>query len=505
MAEDIATSVNLWPTQTEVDRRLAPLRIPEASEKHQGDVKLESPEASPLASTWESPVLFPAKKAARDTANAAAVKSQIAQTLVGNPDAQGTTYCSIDAPPPKKPRERKEDAPKPERDPSATGQEHAAEEMEVDSEATDSDEELPNGEILAQRHQDQTPKMGGSEVQKKKKKKKRKETSETSDEELAPLENIQTDGEVTKEEHARRDRNRRQEDEAKARRVACAIHVLTQLRGDLDIPQPSRTATGRAVKYSRKSALDRVNGGLLVVIVPYGVGRPKMEYYCVFVELDLVISTPLQPATQYIQVGKLFMPKGFPDKYQQYDVEEMRDVDLSEIAHLALGEDIPEHLKRRNRAFLAGIGGLNFQKEELRTMTWAEFGVKMNLEPLRTRANSLWVTVPGEVAETYLHEDMVSIKTITGAARIWKDAGEVRRITQQIQEQNEAGIDELRKLYAQLKGSARVQGVRFEDWLQPIAHQTFLPNERTTPEPYDDSPLLSGPGSSGADEKEMPP
>jgi hypothetical protein len=138
-------------------------------------------------------------------------------------------------------------------------------------------------------------------------------------------------------------------------------------------------------------------------------------------------------------------------------------------------------------------------------MMWAEFGVKMNLEPLQTRANSLWVTVPGEVAETYLHEDMVSIKSIAGAVRIWKDAGEVWRITQQIQEQNEAGIDELRKLYAQLKGSARVQGVRFEDWLQPITHQTFLPDEKTTPEPHDDSLLLLGPGSSGADEEEMPP
>jgi hypothetical protein len=125
----------------------------------------------------------------------------------------------------------------------------------------------------------------------------------------------------------------------------------------LDIPQPSRTATGRAVKYNQKAALVKVNGGLLVVIVPHGVGQPKMEYYCVFVELDLVISTPLQPAEQYIQVGKLFMPKGFPDKYHQYDVEEMRDVDLSDIAHLALGEDIPEHLngktERSSRALEA--------------------------------------------------------------------------------------------------------------------------------------------------------
>jgi hypothetical protein len=180
MAKDIATRVNPWPTEKEVDQRMAPLQILEAWEKHQGGVKLESPEASPLASPRGpigSPVLSPAKKkAARDTANAAAVKSQIAQTLVGNPDAQGTTYCSIAAPPPKKPRERKEDAPQPERNPSATGQECAAEEMEVDSEATDSDEELPNREILAQRHQGETPKAGGSEVQKTKKKKKRKET-----------------------------------------------------------------------------------------------------------------------------------------------------------------------------------------------------------------------------------------------------------------------------------------------------------------------------------------
>jgi hypothetical protein len=73
------------------------------------------------------------------------------------------------------------------------------------------------------------------------------------------------------------------------------------------------------------------------------------------------------------------------------------------------------------------------------------------------------------------------------------------------QEQNKEGIDELRKLYAQSKGSARVHGVCFEDWLQPITHQTFLPNEKTAPEPHDDSPLLSGPGSSGADEEEMPP
>jgi hypothetical protein len=115
------------------------------------------------------------------------------------------------------------------------------------------------------------------------------------------------------------------------------------------------------------------------------------------------------------------------------------------------------------------------------------------------------MTVPGEEAETYLHEEMVSIKTIAGAVRIWKDAGEVRWITQQIQEQNEAGIDELRKLYAHLKGSARVQGVCFEDWLQPLTHQTFLPDEKTAPEPHDDSPLLSGPESSGADEEEMPP
>jgi hypothetical protein len=207
MAKDIATRVNPWPTHKDVDQCLAPLQILKAWKKHKRGVKLEIPEASPLASPRgpiELPIFFPAKKkAAQDSTNATAVKSQMAQTLIGNPDAHGITYCSIVALPPKKPRERTEDALQTEPNLPATGQERAAEEMEVDGEATNSDEELPNRELLAQRHQGQTPKTGGSERQKKRRKKKKREPSKELDKELAPLENIQADGEVTKKEQAR--------------------------------------------------------------------------------------------------------------------------------------------------------------------------------------------------------------------------------------------------------------------------------------------------------------
>jgi hypothetical protein len=92
--------------------------------------------------------------------------------------------------------------------------------------------------------------------------------------------------------------------------------------------------------------------------VPYGVGRPKIEHFAVFVELDLVISTPLLPAKHwYIQIGKLFMPKDFPDKYQQMDVEEMRDVDLIKIVYLALEKEAPETAKQ---SVSRGHQGLNF-------------------------------------------------------------------------------------------------------------------------------------------------
>jgi hypothetical protein len=140
------------------------------------------------------------------------------------------------------------------------------------------------------------------------------------------------------------------------------LHCLCQ---NSICPLPPLTAAGRAVKYSRKHSLDKMNRGLLVALVR-GDSAPDADAFAVSVELDLVISTPIQRSRHNFGVGRLFMPEDFPAKYQQTNPREMRDVTLSEVAHLALGEGVPEHLKRQNRAFLASVGGLTFQQDELR-------------------------------------------------------------------------------------------------------------------------------------------
>jgi hypothetical protein len=149
-----------------------------------------------------------------------------------------------------------------------------------------------------------------------------------------------------------------------------------------------------------------------------GDSAPDADAFAVFVESDLVISTPIQRSRHSFGVGRLFMPADFPKKYQQTNPKEMRDVTLSEVAHLALGEGVSEHLKRQNRTFLASVGGLTFQKDELRTMTWADFGFRINCEPIRIQLISTWVTLPGDVAENYLNEEKVDFKVVSEAVRI---------------------------------------------------------------------------------------
>jgi hypothetical protein len=103
--------------------------------------------------------------------------------------------------------------------------------------------------------------------------------------------------------------------------------------------------------------LNKENGGLLVALVR-GDSAPDTDAFAVFVELDLVITTPIQRFRHSFGVERLFRPEDFPAKYQQTNPREMRDVTLSEVAHLALGEGMAEHSKRQNRAFLASVGGL---------------------------------------------------------------------------------------------------------------------------------------------------
>jgi hypothetical protein len=488
-----------------VDARLAPLQISDSWEKHKTEIKEG---ASPLNSPrgpGESPVTSPRKKTTAletqvVTPSKAQVKSHIAKTLIDNPDAKGLTWvqgatgercqrCS-------KGGHQRGECPVSSKTPSAaqrigSKEAQAAVGMEVDEEATESDKELRE-----QRQQAIVPAAGAADPQtgdgKKKKKMPLMEITQTGEKEISAV------------EVARRIQLKEYEARATNERIQVAIRVLHYLAQDANAPRPEQTAAGRAVKYIRKSALDPVNGGLLVALVR-GDSAPDADVYAVFVELDLVISTPLNLAVHSFSMGRLFMPKDFPAEFQQTNPRKMRDVTLSEVAHMALSEEVPEHLKQRNRAFLASIGGLNFQKKELRTMTWADFGFQVNAEPFLSTSVSSWVTLPGEVAECYLNQEQLNFKVVAEAVQVWKDASETCRITPQIQERNETGIKLLREMYHDLKKTARQQGVAFETLCQLVEKGTFLPCEETAPGPSEDSGIVSSSKASGDEEDNQPP
>jgi hypothetical protein len=330
MALDIATRVHPWPVQKDVDERLAPLQILDSWAKHQAEVKAASPKPSQLNSPrepGESPVgSLRAKKANKATVGAkpvlvskAQVKEQAAMDLIENPDARGTTWVQVAGGGTAKGTPRKTEANQTGikeylvKKPKATAARKLGTEearavvgMDIDNEATESDEGLPG--ILAQRQEVIGPSAGGDDSPTEGRQKKKKG--------LAPLKNTQTEGVISAEEAKRRARREREEEEANEERIQTAIRVLHYLRQDPTAPRPHMTSAGRAVKYSRKNALDSVNGGLLVALVR-GNSAPDADAFAVFVELDLVVSTPLQRYRHNFRMGRLFMPADFPAEYRQ--------------------------------------------------------------------------------------------------------------------------------------------------------------------------------------------
>jgi hypothetical protein len=73
---------------------------------------------------------------------------------------------------------------------------------------------------------------------------------------------------------------------------------------------------------------------------------------------------------------------------------------IEEVVNMALGSEVEEYKKERNRAMLANWGVSTRKQDELRTMTWADFGFRYNIEPFRTEAVSTWVTLPRKERRT---------------------------------------------------------------------------------------------------------
>jgi hypothetical protein len=127
--------------------------------------------------------------------------------------------------------------------------------MEIDDEVTKSDDGI--SEVLAQREEEVMGPFAGADDSPK------GERKQADKKGLAPLENTVTEGLITAAEAKRRARRKKEEEEAQEQRIQTAVRILHCLCQNSTCPLPPLTAAGRAVKYSRKHSLDKVNVGIL--------------------------------------------------------------------------------------------------------------------------------------------------------------------------------------------------------------------------------------------------
>jgi hypothetical protein len=126
--------------------------------------------------------------------------------------------------------------------------------------------------------------------------------------------------------------------------------------------------------------------GLKVALAPDPKERRAQYAYLVFVELDLVVNSELGPlAINAIASGRLFMPSDFVPAFGPKTWKPMDGLIIEKVQNMALGGDVREFRRQRNRAMLASWGELKVksEQEKLRTMTWADLGLRYNIEPFR--------------------------------------------------------------------------------------------------------------------------
>jgi hypothetical protein len=149
---------------------------------------------------------------------------------------------------------------------------------------------------------------------------------------------------------------------------------------------------------------------------------------------------------------------------------------------MALGEEVDEKKRERNQAMLASWGALSWEEDELRTMTWADFGFRYNIEPFRTDAIQTWVTVPGSAADQWLDDQKMDMSEGLTSTEVWIHAG-AEPIPKYIQSGNFKGLDRLRIVYGDSRRMAEKAGpdgtVRLRS--EPATLTTFWANSETAP------------------------
>jgi hypothetical protein len=89
---------------------------------------------------------------------------------------------------------------------------------------------------------------------------------------------------------------------------------------------------------------------------------------------------------------------------------------------MALGGEVKEFRRQRNRAMLASWGELEVKSEQdkLQTMTWADLGLRYNIEPFRKESVQRYVTLTRAAADQYLNETKLDFDMLLEHLDVWK-------------------------------------------------------------------------------------
>jgi hypothetical protein len=200
------------------------------------------------------------------------------------------------------------------------------------------------------------------------------------------------------------------------RRLEKAKRILDYIRQHPDhYPPVERHKNGRPVTLDENDAYAE---GLKVALAPDPKERRAQYAYLVFVELDLVVNSELGPLpVNAITSGRLFMPSDFVPAFGPKKGKPMDGFIIEEVQNMALGGEVREFRRQRNRAMLASWNELKVKSEQdkLRTM-----GLRYNIEPFRKESVQRYVTLPGAAADQYVNEANLGFDTLLEHLDVWK-------------------------------------------------------------------------------------
>jgi hypothetical protein len=122
------------------------------------------------------------------------------------------------------------------------------------------------------------------------------------------------------------------------------------------------------------------------------------------------------------------------------------------------------------------------EQDKLRTMTWADLGLRYNIEPFRKESVQRYVTMPGAAADQYVNEANLGFDTLLEHLDVWK-AVSPTQFPSFYHNRNFKGGDVLRYCYGDIQRMGAKAGPDGVVWLkQPTPTTiTFMADEREAP------------------------